>query len=255
MITKFLDIIGYKLLKGHEYDKLVYMGKHKPQARSENCIAAIEMKKSLLADIYSPVIVDVGAYTGQTVNDYLLSFPHARVLALEPTPVSFSQLKRRFDSESRVKCLNLAVSDSNGEVSFNINEFSPTNSILSTDSNADTYWGNELLGTVEEVSVQCKTLDHLCQQENINHIDILKLDVQGAELQVLNGAEQLLCNKGISIIYLEVIFVPTYIGQSAYFDIGNFLSSKGYNLYGIFNLTYDKRLKQADMLFYRDNHG
>jgi len=254
-ISKFLSIFGYKLIKGQEYDKLVYMGKHKPQARSENLITAMDMKKSLVANQAQPVIIDVGAYTGQTVNEYLSTFPAATIFAFEPTPVSFSQLIEIFGDNNQVKCLNLAISNVNDEITFNINDFSPTNSVLSTDKAADTYWGNELLNTVETVAVQSRTLDEICRTENIRHIDILKLDVQGAELQVLHGAEQLLNDKRISIIYLEVIFVPTYNEQSTYFEIGELLSSKGYNLYGMFNLTYDKRLKQADMLFYSDNRG
>ena len=255
LIKQLVAAFGYQLVKGNEYDKLVYTGKHKTQARLENAITAIEMKNNLLNGVRNPVIVDVGAYTGQTAHDYLASFPDAEIFALEPTQVSYSQLRKKFEFDSRVNCLNLAVSDTDGEISFNINEFSPTNSILPTDDDASTHWGDELLNTVENVTVQCKTLDNLCHQENIKHIHILKLDVQGAELQVLRGASQLLHSNNISIIYLEIIFVPTYREQSTYYEIGSFLSGKGYSLYGMFNLTYDKRLKQADMLFYRNNNG
>ena len=142
-------------------------------------------------------------------------------------------------------------SDIGGNIPFHLNEFSPTNSSLATDASADKYWGDELLSTVETVSVQSESLDEVCQNEKVNHIDILKLDVQGAELKVLKGAERMLSEGRISIIYLEIIFVPTYKGQSTYFEIGEYLSKNGFDIYGIFNLTYDRHLKQADVLFFR----
>jgi FkbM family methyltransferase len=250
LIKKLLNVFGYRLISGHDYDKLVYSGKFRPQTRPMDVLTAIDLKKSLLISEDKPVIFDVGAYIGQTVSDYLASFPGARIYAFEPTPVSFAQLKNRFNVNEQVKCENLAISDTSGHIPFHFNEFSPTNSLLSSDEDADKYWGHELLKTVETVTVQSMPLDEICHRENINHIDILKLDVQGAELNVLHGAKNLLDTKRISIIYLEVIYVPTYNNQAVHFEIEQFLSDKGYALYGLFNLTYDKRLKQADMLFY-----
>jgi FkbM family methyltransferase len=219
--------------------------------RADNEITAIDLKKTLLPPQAKPIIFDVGAYTGQTVSGYLSSFPEANIFAFEPTPISYAQLKQKFDGNKQVRCINFAISDSAGVIPFHLNEFSPTNSTLSTDASANEYWGNELLSTVETVSVQSESLDKVCQNEDIDHIDILKLDVQGAELKVLKGAERMLNERRISIIYLEIIFVPTYKGQSTYYEIGEYLSTKGFDIYGIFNLTYDKRLKQADVLFYR----
>jgi FkbM family methyltransferase len=224
----------------------------KPQSRAENPVTAIEMKKSLVGAKSNPTIVDVGACTGQTVNDYLASFPTANIFAFEPTPASFTQLQKRFGGNEQVKCFNLAVSDVNGVIPFHLNEFSPTNSSLPTDPKAGIHWGDELLSTTDTVSIQSRRLEGICETNDIGHIDILKLDVQGLELQVLRGSEKLLNSNRISVIYLEVIFVPTYKGQSSYIEISQFLSSKGYNLYGMFILTYDKRLKQADILFYRE---
>lgn len=250
LITRLLNVFGYRIISGHEYDKLVYLGKYRTQARLGNVKNPIDLKKNLLTSQGKPIIFDVGAYIGETVSDYLASFPDAYIYAFEPTPVSFAQLQKRFTGNKQVKCENLAISDTNSLIPFHFNEFSPTNSMLSTDAGADKYWGRGLLNTVETVTIQSISLDEIFHRENIDHIDILKLDVQGAELDVLRGAEKLLAKKRISIIYLEVIFVPTYNNQAVHFEIEQYLSDKGYTLYGLFNLTYDKRLKQADMLFY-----
>ena len=254
-LTKAFEIFGLKLIQGQEYDKLVYMAKHKPQLRPDNEITAMGMKKSLLGNRSNPVIFDVGAYIGQTVSDYLANFPGADIFAFEPTPSSFAQLQKHHSGNSQVNCYNMAISDVNGEIPLNLNEFSPTNSTLSTNASADDHWGDGLLHTADSVTVESHTLDGFCTGADIAHIDILKLDVQGAEIQVLGGATDLLEQNRISIVYLEVLFVPTYNNQSNFYEIGELLYRNNYCLHGMFNLTYDNRLKQADMLFYRGCDG
>ena len=80
---------------------------------------------------------------------------------------------------------------------------------------------------------------------------LLKLDVQGAELQVLQGAEKLL--PIIDAIYCEVSFVELYERQPTAGAIVSFLDRHGFALRGVFNLSYTKEFgpTQADILFVR----
>jgi hypothetical protein len=78
----------------------------------------------------------------------------------------------------------------------------------------------------------------------------LKLDVQGAEFQVLTGARQSLERQRIRLVYMELILCPTYQGQHELHDYLRFLGSLGYELLDLFNPERNGRqLIQADGIF------
>ena len=57
--------------------------------------------------------------------------------------------------------------------------------------------------TTSQCEVLCDTLDHFCFDQHVHHIDILKMDVQGAGYRVLDGARQMLTQQRVSLIYME----------------------------------------------------
>ena len=106
------------------------------------------------------------------------------------------------------------------------------------------------IGTID---VETETLESFCVKNNIYNIDILKMDVQGGELKVLKGAENLLINKSIDFIYSEIWFLAGYIGQPLYHDLATYLNSLGYSPFALFNMHYGKdgRYLWGDALFYK----
>ena len=81
-------------------------------------------------------------------------------------------------------------------------------------------------------------------------MDVLKLDVQGAEYSVLEGADALLSGGRIGVIYMEVIIAPTYVGQRRLVDYLALTSDKGYELFDLYNPTRrNGRLIQSDIIF------
>ena len=253
-IIKFLNRgfsrFGYELVARNELDKITYRALGKAQEKAPEVMSATEMKINLLNTFEIPIIFDVGAYVGQTAEQYLATFPKAIIHAFEPTEASFAQLKGKFKDNPAIICNKLAISDHDGELTFNVNDFAPTNSTLATHSDAGQYWGDKLLNTNHIVTVGCTKLDSYCLENGIERINLLKIDVQGADLSVLSGAENMLTDKKIDAIYLEVIYVPTYVNQSRYYEIEKCLDENGYELVGVFNLAYsDNRVKQADLLF------
>lgn len=99
--------------------------------------------------------------------------------------------------------------------------------------------------TINSVEVRTITLDEFCSQRNIQHVDLLKLDAQGGELDALRGAQNLLARGGISLIYSEVEFVQFYEGQPLFHDIWMYLQGHGYSFRDLFNV----RRRNSQMLW------
>ena len=126
-----------------------------------------------------------------------------------------------------------------------------TNSLLNTQHLSDKTWGPGLLDTKEIIEIESKTINQMVIDLNFDSIDILKLDVQGAEYKVFNGAMNLLSIGGGKVIYMEIINMPTYLGQWDIVDYFIMLREFGYKLVGLYNYSYSKtgELRQVDAIF------
>lgn len=198
----------------------------------------------------SPVIFDVGAYTGEVASVYRTIFADARIFCFEPNPSSFAQLQAKMHADERVRMMQAAVTAHGEHVVLNSNSAPATSSVLRTDTRADKHWGHGLLDTREEIRVASVTLDQFCRDEGLSHIDILKIDVQGSELSVLRGARSLLSRGGINLIYLELILCPTYESQPRLAEYLELMDEAGYVLCNYFDPVVKRhRLLQMDALF------
>jgi FkbM family methyltransferase len=198
----------------------------------------------------APLIFDIGAHVGETAARYRTLFPDARIHCFEPHPQSFATLVATYRGDDHVVPHAAAVSDSTGTAKLHANRDSVTNSLLASDSRADNYWVAGVFDTGEEIAVQTIALDDFCQEQRIAHIDVLKVDVQGAEYAVLAGARDLLARRAIDVIYLELIMAPSYVGQRKYHHYLASLDELGYELFDLFNFgRRDGRLIQSDGIF------
>ena len=104
------------------------------------------------------------------------------------------------------------------------------------------------------------SLDQYLCSRSVSKIFLLKLDLQGGELEALRGAENLLSNGCISIIFIEAVFVEKYENQPLLRDLWNFLADFGYRLHSLHDIKsgdYDgtknvlrkEQLNQCDALF------
>ncbi len=208
--------------------------------------------ESVLQKIISsdePLIVDVGGYNGSSVRKYTELFPKSIIYSLEPFPRSYSQLCKL--ESNRVKTFNLGLSSHKGTETFYVNKLNETNSLLSFSKDVkDTWCGLE--GLITEAKIECKfvTLDEFISAHEIKHVDLLKLDVQGAEFKVLEGSKNALSEKRIYAIQMELILADTYIGQKSmryYFDL---FKKFGYQPYSMTDFaTTKKELLQCDIFF------
>jgi FkbM family methyltransferase len=237
IIQRILHLFGYHLSKSSE--------KYILTSQINSFVLQHELIKA-----EKPVIFDLGAYVGDVTEIYRKLFPLASIYCFEPFPQSFRILSKRFEGESRTFCHNTAVYEKKGTEILHSNLLPSTNSLLVTDGTAASFWGEGMFETTSHVEVITTTLDIFCNEAGIPHIDILKMDVQGAEFSVLMGAKEMLATQRISLIYTELMTCQTYKEQHNLHEYLSFLFSYGYTLLDFFNLERrNNQLVQADAVF------
>jgi FkbM family methyltransferase len=182
----------------------------------------------------NPVVFDVGANDGETVTEFLRTFPKARVVAFEPHTACCEILARKFRDQSTVSIENVALGATHGTSELNLFSGNRMNSLLRFDDTPGNVMTNSFTST-GTVEVRVETLDAYCAEHGVEQIDILKTDTQGFDLQVLKGAAKLLAAHRITTVQLEVNFVPMYAGQARFDELHEFLTSFGYRLVDFYN--------------------
>lgn len=189
--------------------------------------------------IDKPVIFDVGAHRGESVAYLKRIFTKAIIYSFEPDPDSFKALSAA--NIDGVSYFNLALSDVDGTAIFNRNRISHTNSLLkvnlkSKDSieiaKATAENNTKFFDDFnEEIQVSTVTLDGFSRQHSVNKIDLLKIDVQGAECSVLAGGRATL--EHTKVVILEVSFYDYYEKSSTFLEVEQILSPLGFRLFSI----------------------
>jgi FkbM family methyltransferase len=146
------------------------------------------------------VVIEVGANLGYFTRLFGdLVGPNGRVIAFEPVPQTREQLLVRVGDLSWITVLPYAVSDVVGEFSMYIP--GKIHGQASLRRHCDLGWSSYEL--VSSVNVQCMPLVMIDQIKDLEKIDFIKVDVEGAELQVLKGARDILA-RDHPILHLEI---------------------------------------------------
>jgi FkbM family methyltransferase len=212
---------------------------------------AFSEQQRLLGASAPAVIFDVGAHHGETARTYRTLFPNATIHSFEPYRASFEALEGTAAELTGMRAHNVALDERAGEAVLNSNAFPPTNSLLPTAPTAESVWPGGLVDTVSQVRVKTTTLDEFCRTNSIDVIDLLKIDVQGAEPRVLRGGEGLLRAGRVRMVYTEIITLPTYDGQAQLDEFLSMMRGYGFELFNFFNLsaTAAGQLRQVDAIF------
>ena len=207
----------------------------------------------LISRVREPVIFDVGAHHGKVALAFRERFPTSTVYAFEPFKKSFEILQANTAADPKVIALNFGLSDRVGLQAFHENLSAATNSLLSTDKASSGTWGGGLLETRNVIQAKFETVDSVVDLFRLSRIDILKLDVQGAEHLVMAGAVEASRRGLIDVIYTEVIAQPTYEGQRRFDQAMTPFYESGFDLYNIYNINLSDsgRLRQIDAIFTR----
>lgn len=133
--------------------------------------------------------IDCGAFTGDTISVFLdfASDSFERVYAFEPDKDNFSELEKKYSNDDRFELINAGVWDINTELVFYTgNQTSSKFDSASTDATRSLNVDKN-----HPVYAPVKSIDEICNGQNI----FIKMDIEGAEMKGLKGAEKLIESK------------------------------------------------------------
>lgn len=186
-----------------------------------------------IAHLPIQTVLDVGANRGQFARQALRLFPGASIYSFEPLPDAFAGLQSWISCEKlqRVRALPLALGSSNGSSSMFVHrEHDPSSSLLATTEHARNLYSQTAVQS--QIEVHIRTLDSLVNEGavRISPVTLLKIDVQGFELEVLRGARRTL--ESIEAGIIEIGLQPLYHGQGSFMAVTELLASTGLRYVG-----------------------
>jgi FkbM family methyltransferase len=175
------------------------------------------------------LIFDVGANVGQTAKGLRKYFPDAQIHCFEPASEPFASLDSLTRDWPNVTAHRLALGKETGMADMMVasGEQSELNTLV-----VDAERKLQLTGC-EQVRVD--TVDRFCATHGIDSIDILKADVQGWELQLLEGAASIIDAGQVRFLFLEVSFMSDSRDMVPFADVHAFVTDRGYVLSGLYD--------------------
>lgn len=184
-------------------------------------------------------IFEIGACEGEDTIKLRRKFPRSRVFAFEPLPKNIEIIKTHLDTHAidNVELFDIALSNKNGTATFHVSSGHPddqpktddwdfgnkSSSLLPPKEHLNTH---KWMKFEQKISVKTQRLDEFCVENSVNHINFIYMDVQGAELMVLDGAGGMLSK--IDIIWLEVEAIELYADQPLKDDVEQFMQDNGF---------------------------
>ncbi|WP_034474640.1 FkbM family methyltransferase [Aestuariibacter salexigens] len=160
-----------------------------------------------------PVIFDVGAHKGESVEFFRSLFPACDIHCFEPNPDSWAHL----ETLTNIHLHKCALGKTTGKAKFYVQSISHLSSLLEINRDSSDSLGYAKHAENTAIDVDVFTGSDMARKQHINHIDILKVDVQGAEVDVLSGFSDYL--PYINTIIVEIGLFDFYSRRSSFYAI------------------------------------
>jgi FkbM family methyltransferase len=211
----------------------------------------LRRRKKLLEHYQVSKILDVGANSGQYALETRKLGYKGKIISFEPVKSVYNELKKKVEKSSHWECYNYGLGDNDVDLEINISQNTFSSSILSIMPQHVNSAPESKVVNKEKICV--KKLDSIFNSivndgENV----LLKIDVQGFEKKVLDGAKESL--EKIKGIQIEMSIEELYSGEILYKDMINLLESYGFMLHSLENGFYNQKtgkLLQVDGVFFK----
>lgn len=194
-------------------------------------------------------VVDVGANVGQFALICNSCLPNAKVHSFEPLAKARKVFAKVLEGSDRVSLHPVALGEHRAELHMHVTAKADSSSLLTPSLQASIFPGTHEVGT-EVISVM--PLEERLSREDISAPALLKIDVQGYELQVLRGCKTLLgC---FDYVFVELSFIELYAGQALAPEVIGWLAENGFSLGGCYVSSgsyLNGKMIQGDFLFSR----
>jgi FkbM family methyltransferase len=207
-------------------------------------------------------IFDVGANKGEFSLFTQEYFPNSQCHAFEPSSETYHKLLKNTEKEKNIFCYRLALNNFSGTFSFT-KDFNVCNSLILPKPTDEKYSNKDKLDmriralsgeNIDSEQVETTTIDIFCNNNNINKIDILKIDTEGFDLNVIEGSSQMMNKEGIDIIYAELSFEKNIGKFASFFDTVQLLWLYNYEVFRIYDqASVDGKLRRANVVFTSKN--
>lgn len=240
-VVSALGDLRRKLVKGV---RVAAVPAYRPALR-KGVAPSIELNGLDLPDGIATVF-DVGANRGQFMLWASHRFPGARIWSFEPLPAAREVLASVVPEGRDVTISPLGLGAAAGRSAFHVAQADDSSSLLEAGEEQLRMAPGSAAG--EKIEIEVARLDETVEADFARPA-LLKIDVQGTELDVLEGAAGLLGR--IDFILAECSFVELYRGQALAHEVIAFLAGRGFRLVGICSPTTGAggRTVQADLLF------
>lgn len=214
--------------------------------------AAVEHAHAPFDQAFASVI-DVGAGRGQFALFAGHRFPRATLYCFEPLPASRRKLALVTSRRSGIELFEVALGTGRERASLHVTFDGDSSSLLEIGHHQLRF--NPGSGEQERLSVPMQPLDEALAGRELERPCLLKIDVQGSELEVLRGGEATL--PAISQVVVECSFRELYKGQPLIDEVVCHLRERGFQLASCYSLSLDAdgSAIQADVLFTRSSAG
>lgn len=178
------------------------------------------------------VLFDVGANVGQTLGHLLKYAPDAEIYSFEPTDSAYATLAANFGGRQNVHLQKIALGSRPATMALQVRANSELNTLVAG--------GDAAGGAIQTTEVS--TVDEVVARHGISHLDLLKLDVQGWEMEVVRGASRLIADHNLVFVLAEMTFRSDQKEMQQFTELHDHLEALGFVLSGMYEpLRYGPR--------------
>lgn len=225
MIKSILNLFGYELIK-----------------KKESPLLSAHLKK-IIEDYEINLVIDVGANNGQFGRLLRKIGYKGDILSFEPVSSTFEKLRENSANDKRWRQIKLALGNKKGTEIINVFDSTDFSSILNPNE-----FGKQTfkqIRTSQTETIEIDTLDNILANDLKTRKIFLKMDTQGYDLNVFNGAKKSV--NSIVAILSEISFLPIYEDMPDYHQVLKEFEANGFVVTGLFPVSRNKNLSIIEM--------